>query len=80
MKVYEGKFHMQGILIAHCLAQIAFMQAWVGKMGGGLRESLACLEARMKEVENILGLGESGKESLFLYLQENIGELLVRVP
>lgn len=59
--IYESKFQMQNIILAHCLAQIAFIQAWVGKVGGGLRESLGSLQARMKEVEDILGLAESGK-------------------
>ena len=31
-------------------------------------------------MENIVGLGEMGKESLFLYVSENIGELLIRLP
>ena len=45
---FETKFQMQNIVLAHCLAQISFIQSWVNKMGNSLKESLSHILARMK--------------------------------
>lgn len=80
MRTFETHFQIQDILLAHCLAQLSFVQGWVQRASGAIKEQIGQLSARLKEAEGILSLGDMGKESLFVYMSENIGEMLVKVP
>lgn len=80
MRTFETHFQMQDILLAHCLAQLSFVQGWVQRASGAIKEQIGQLSARLKEAEGILSLGDMGKESLFVYMSENIGEMLVKIP
>lgn len=78
--MYEKSHSITNVMLAHCLAQISYIQAWLTRATGNLKESLATLGIRLKELEELCSLGEAGKEAVFLYLHTNIKDFSIRVP
>lgn len=70
----------QFIVLAHFMAQLAYVEMWVGKTMGAVREGLVGLGLRLREIRELGELGDNGKEMLAVYVRNNIGDLQLKVP
>lgn len=49
-------------------------------MSSNLKESLTNLNITLKEIEELNSLGDSGKETLLVYIKSNISSLVLKMP
>ncbi len=51
------------------------VKEWIWKVHSRLTEELTSLSVALGEIKDIVGVGESGKESLYCYLSNNLAVL-----
>lgn len=51
------------------------VKEWIWKVHSRLTEELTSISVALGEIKDIVGVGESGKESLYYYLSNNLAVL-----